>query len=154
MQRALLLPQLLLLLGVLTLTNVGCERAPDASPKATYDTWDMLARSDFQLVSRNGGQLSGNRQPTLSFHRDNRVSGSICNRFTGHGYVVNDHLILTGLIFSSMLCADSELNALETEFGAALRQGARITLQNDQLHLWGDGIDLVYIRKWSKSAKP
>lgn len=154
MQRAILSPQLLLLLGMLTLTIVGCERAPDASPKATYDAWNGLARSDFQLVRRNGKPLTGNRQPSLSFHRDNRVSGSICNRFTGFGQIKEGQLTITGLLFSSMFCVDPELSALETEFGTALRQGAHITLQNDQLCLWGNGVDLVYTRKWPKPAKP
>ncbi|WP_035065169.1 META domain-containing protein [Nitratidesulfovibrio termitidis] len=140
--------------GMLMLVTAGCDRSTETPPSAAALSWSQLARSDFLLSSYNGTAFWSNKPPTLSFHSNNKVSGSICNRFTGLGHFENNQLTITPLLLINVSCADPELDALESAFRTAITKGVRITLENDELHLQGDELDLVYMRKWPRPAQP
>ena len=73
--------------GVLMLVTAGCDHPPEAPTSTAAQRWSQLERNDFLLSRYNGIALPSNKPPALSFRRGHRVTGNICNRFTGLGHV-------------------------------------------------------------------
>ena len=110
---------------------------------------DLLHRK-FILYSADGKDFSGKERPVeLEFTQAPgedgfRVSGGICNRFTGQGSLENGLLTVKNLISTKMLCADEGRNELENTFAQMLGQGAVFSLEDGTLVLRQGGHKLVY----------
>lgn len=106
---------------------------------------DLLHHA-FVLASINGKPfVKKERLPSLEFNEGFRVSGAMCNRFTGQAELENGMLTVKQIASTSMLCEDQELNRLEYDFSTMLMSGAAVTLAGKTLTLRRDGYVLEFI---------
>ena len=127
---------------------VFCVAAGCAGAKQP-DRNDLLHRR-FVLESVDGAAFSSSvKTPDIEFNENFRVSGQMCNRYTGQGELANGVLTVRQMASTKMLCVDQELNALEQLFGVMLREGAAIDLSGTTLTLRQGGHVLVFtLRDW------
>lgn len=100
---------------------------------------DLLHRR-FELRTVNGKEyaLQGAR-PNISFNENFHVSGSVCNGFMGPGTLENGVLSAKNMAATRKLCITEELNKLEADFFALMRNGASVELDGQRLVLRGKG---------------
>lgn len=105
-----------------------------------------LADQRFILQSVDGISASGKaeKQPEISFTRNMRVSGMMCNRFFGQGELSSGQLTVKQLGSNRMLCSDPQLNNWDSLIGEVLMKGATVSLDGDRLTLTGTGHTLQY----------
>lgn len=120
-----------------------------AKSSAPYQTGGVskqdLLHHTFVLASINGRPfMEKERLPTLEFNEGFRVSGAICNRFTGQAELENGMLTVKQMASTRMLCVDQELNRLESDFSTMLMNGAAVTLAGKTLTLRRDGYALEF----------
>ena len=107
-----------------------------------------IASNRYVLQSVDGAAFSNKeRTPEIAFSATMRVTGQVCNRFMGQGTLKDGVLTVPQMASTMMLCADQQLNAMEAELAAMLRQGARISLEGDTLTLQNDARRYVYRRQ-------
>lgn len=118
--------------------------APAPQQQVALSEKDLLHHR-FVLKTADGVDYSTKeRVPTLEFNEGFRVSGGICNRFTGQAKLEGSVLTVKQMASTKMLCVDQALNALETTFAVMLDKGVAVTLADNVLTLSGDGHVLVY----------
>lgn len=124
----------------------GCVYNSKVSTRA-----EQLQHHRFVLTSVNGQPLNAADKPLeLSFGEEMPitgkmyVSGNMCNQFNGTGKVSDGALKVKELAMTRMLCADPQLNALDTTLGKMLREGAQVDLTETQLTLATADQTLVY----------
>ena len=83
----------------------------------------------------------------IEFSESFRVSGKICNNFTGMGELVDGRLLVRQMASTRMLCAYSPLNELESTFSQMLMNGADLRLEGNLLTLSGQGHELVFSQR-------
>lgn len=116
-------------------------------PAAAAVTQQDLLHRRFVLKSANGKDYSQkNRVPDLSFNEGMRISGGICNHFVGQAALDQNTLTAPNMASTKMLCADQELNELESAFAEMLRAGAAVVLNDEGLILRGDKLEMVFTR--------
>lgn len=103
-------------------------------------TKEFLMNQKFVLVQVNEADYTRGVDeempaPTLEFDADFLVSGRFCNTFRGGGTLDHDLLTVETLASTRMLCADQNLNQLETIFFQMLRNGAALSMDGDRLFL-------------------
>lgn len=152
---------LLLTLGLLAVGLAGCDTSsPDsaassvrespapagseASPVPVVKAEDLLHRHFVLLTADGVSYTTKEVQPTLEFQEELRVSGGICNRFTGQGKLRDGMLFVSPMAMTRMHCADTELNTLEANFSMMLEKGASLAFDGKLLHLRGNGHELIY----------
>lgn len=117
---------------------------PGTMESGEVSATDLLNRH-FVLQTVNGKSApGGERIPRLAFGEDFRITGFVCNRFTGQATLENDVLRVENMASTKMLCGDDALNQLETEFGKMMTKGARAGFDGKTLTLRGDGNVLTY----------
>ncbi|WP_431222368.1 heat shock protein HslJ [Serratia sp. L9] len=92
----------------------------------------------------NAKQGSG---PNIEFGEKMHVSGAMCNRFFGQGQLENGVLTVKNLASTRMMCADAQLNQWDQTIGTLLANGAKVSLNGQQLTLTGSDHQLVYTLK-------
>lgn len=131
-------------MAVTLLAACGAKNA--APDQASGVSKQDLVHHAFVLASINGNPfVEKERLPTLEFNEGFRVSGAVCNRFTGQAELENGMLTVKQMASTRMLCADQELNRLENDFSRMLMDGAAITLAGKILTLGRDGYVLEFV---------
>ena len=102
------------------------------------DSADLL-HHNFVLAEVNGQPFSGEKKPNIQFNEGMRVSGAICNNYTGQGELAGGKLYVRQLASTKMLCFEQGLNELEFAFGNMLMNGAEISYRGNTLTLSGEG---------------
>ncbi|MCC8194967.1 MAG: META domain-containing protein [Deltaproteobacteria bacterium] len=127
---------------LLTVLAVACANA-----KAPAQA-DLLHRR-FVLATVDGDPFPAMNPPDIEFNEGFRVSGRICNRYTGLGTLENGVLTVGQMATTKMLCPDDTLNRFETMFAAMLAAGVKVDLEDDRLRLSQGGHVLVFTaRDW------
>lgn len=108
---------------------------------------EQLENQRFVLETVNGKPLELTGQPPeISFDGDLRVSGKMCNGFTGQGKLAGGALTVKHMGMTMMLCAEPQRNELDHTINAMLSSGAQVDLTDDQLTLATADQALVYKR--------
>lgn len=130
--------------------NTACGIRSSTVADAHIPTEEDLLHRNFVLVSIDGREYVGSeRLPNLEFNEGFRISGVVCNRYTGLAEMKNGLLVVRQMASTKMLCADHELNLLEDLFTRMVMGGVEISLDSGQLTLRGEGHMLVYrLRDW------
>lgn len=134
---------------LLLFVAVLCACAPladrDQGDKGAALLADALRGRSFVLSELDGAPFKTALRPAeLTFGEDLRLSGALCNRFSGQAELQGGLLRAEQLLSTRMLCLDAGLSALEADFLRLLRQGAELSLQGEQLTLRGAGRSFVY----------
>lgn len=107
----------------------------------------QLRNQHFVLERIDGESLkAGQPLPELRFGEKMEVSGKMCNRFMGSGRLEQGKLTVSKMASTRLLCADSQLNALDSTISAMLNSGAEVDLTANQLTLATATQTLVYQR--------
>jgi len=131
-----------LLLSALSACAAG-QRPVDG--KAGGVNLEDLAGRTYYLVRMNGQDVAGANAPELSFSADTgRASGRACNRFTGAASIENGTLTLKHIASTRMACFQPFLNEMEQIVFDMLQNGARISLDGQELTLTRGDHTLVY----------
>ncbi|MCL1916318.1 MAG: META domain-containing protein [Desulfovibrionaceae bacterium] len=132
--------------ALLALT-VACWKNPGVDYVITQE--DLLHHR-FVLVSSDGKNFSAKeRIPAIEFNEGLRVSGVVCNRFTGQGRLAGNLLTVEQLASTKMFCADPDLNELESLLTRMLSEGAELCLEGADLAIRQGGHELLYkISDW------
>ena len=110
-------------------------------------TDSQLRNQRFVLQSVDGQSLpAGENPPELAFGEKMQVTAKMCNRFMGNGSLNNGKLKVSKMAATKTICADSQLNALDSTLGAMLNTGAEVDLTATQLTLATATQSLVYQR--------
>lgn len=104
-----------------------------------------LVGKHFVLETVNGQSFKSNfRTPELNFDEKMRISGRMCNSFSGPASLKDGVITAPQLASTMMLCPDDKLNKLEHAFYTLLRQGAKASLADGKLTLRGEGTLLQF----------
>lgn len=132
----------MLLCAALTVLTMACEKRLGGGHAVTQQ--DLLHHR-FVLVSFNGKDFSAkNRVPFIEFNKGMRVSGVVCNRFTGKGLLDGSVLTVEQMISTRRFCSDPDLNELENLLTWMLSGGMELRLYEQHLFLRQDGYELLY----------
>ncbi|MFZ4832100.1 heat shock protein HslJ [Rouxiella sp. Mn2063] len=147
----------IILAAVAALTLSACSMSkPSPSDKAAAVdhppaiTAQDLQHHRYELISVDGEAVNSAQPrpgPTIEFGEKMHVSGGMCNRFMGQGELQNSVLTVKQLASTMMLCNDKQLNKWDQLIGEVLANGAKVTLQNNQLTLTQGKHQLVYQTK-------
>lgn len=126
--------------------------APEPEPvkPAPQVRQEMLLNLKFVLHQVNGASYAataaGRTQPApaLQFGGGFVVSGHICNRFSGEGFLEDDVLTVNNIASTRAMCADQSLNQLETNLFQALGHGVPVSMDGDLLTLQMGDSRLVF----------
>lgn len=122
---------LLLCCAALLLLASACGKNSGGGSMVTLKD---LTHHRFVLVSVNGKDFSGHENiPSLEFGEGLHITGAVCNRFMGQGQLKGNILTVDHMASTRMLCADQELNELETNFARMLAAGAELELVGPEL---------------------
>ncbi|MDL2207734.1 META domain-containing protein [Desulfovibrio sp. OttesenSCG-928-M16] len=125
---------------------------PAASQTSAVNQADLL-NGHFVLRSVNGRDYSQKeRVPSLAFNQDFRISGGICNRYTGQAALEDGKLFVRNMASTKMLCVDEDLNKLESAFAHMLEQGADLSFDGAALTLSGKDLEMVFDEATEKTG--
>ncbi|MDL2267305.1 META domain-containing protein [Desulfovibrio sp. OttesenSCG-928-G15] len=146
--------------AAVTKTESAAQQSPSAdkaegnnqSPQRGTGTTDLrsaLLGGHFVLQSVDGDAFPGGpRQPEIRFDENLRVSGRVCNQFTGAGELEGDTLFVKQMASTKMLCIEPHLNKLEHAFSTTLSgKGMKVALDGPTLTLQGEGLTVVYTKQ-------
>lgn len=111
--------------------------APSAGESSGL-TREFFTGQKFKLVAVNGADLIGDAAasvPTLVFGEDFKISGKVCNTFSGPGKLENGRLTVKPLISTRMACLNESLGQLETLVTNLLENGADLSMNGTSLYL-------------------
>lgn len=121
---------------IVTLIALTALMAGCVSNGKTSVNREQLQHHRFVLQSVNGTQITvANNQPELSFGEKMTISGKMCNQFSGQGKLSDGELKVKDMAMTRMMCADPQLNALDSIVSEMFKQGAQVDLTADQLTL-------------------
>ena len=146
---ALMLTFVVLALGCRESNNPKSDAtATQPATEASAPRFEDLLNRRFTLAEVNGKAFDIKepaQRPDIEFNEGLQITGRVCNRFRGPAELNDGKLRAENLVSTMMLCVNPELNELERQFFAMLRDGADISLDgNDRLTLKQDGYTLVY----------
>jgi len=108
---------------------------------------EQLADQRFVLETVNGQAVQPAEQmPEISFDKDLRVSGRMCNSFMGQGKLSDGALTVKQMGMTMMLCAEPQRNELDHTINDMLTQGAQVDLTGNQLTLTTANQTLIFKR--------
>ncbi|AKG71539.1 MULTISPECIES: heat shock protein HslJ [Serratia] len=124
----------------------GCGSAQ--TKQQTVVESDLL-HHNFVLQSVDGVAVEAKQGsgPSIEFGEKMNISGSMCNRFFGQGQLENGVLTVKNLATTRMMCADPQRNQWDQTIGTLLANGAKVSLNGQQLTLSGSDHQLVYTLK-------
>lgn len=106
---------------------------------------DVLAATQWQLVSYGETPVVAGSLVTLEFVDDSQVAGSGgCNRFSGTYTLSGDSISFSPLISTRMACNSQEMGRQETRFFDALGSAIRYEMTDGQLIIWFAGGQLTF----------
>ena len=118
-------------------------RAPEAAapmPAAIPASASPLAGPGWRLVEIGGAAPLRGAEATLVLGDDGRVSGEgPCNGFSGKAEIDGDRIRLGPLAATKRACSNGAVNALESDYFAALARSARFVREGDRLTLFDAG---------------
>ncbi|QIQ22094.1 META domain-containing protein [Zophobihabitans entericus] len=117
----------------------GC----DSTSEKTATTEDLLHHR-FVLIQENGKEVPADKQAYIEFGEGLMINGKMCNRFFGKTTLTDGVLTSPGIASTKMLCADEQLNALDSTIGQIFKDGAKATLSDKNLTLTSGTTTLVY----------
>lgn len=123
----------LITLVALSVLLTGCVRsgANNVSVKA-----EQLAGHRYVLDAVNGLAVEPGEHPAeISFDKEMKISGNMCNRFTGQGKLSEGKLTVKNMAMTRMLCVDAQRNELDNTLSSVLNTGAQVDLTGNQLTL-------------------
>ena len=130
------------LCAALMVLTTACGKQPGASHTITHQ--DLLHHR-FLLVSSDGKDFNAKeRVPSIEFNEGLRVSGAVCNRFTGQGRLTGNILTVEQVASTKMLCIDHDLSELENLLLRMLSEGVELRLDGQNLVVYQGGHVLVY----------
>ncbi|MGK9173445.1 heat shock protein HslJ [Yokenella regensburgei] len=132
----------LITLVALSVLLTGCVRsgANDVSVKA-----EQLVNHRFVLETANGQAVEPGEQPAdIHFDGEMKISGGMCNRFTGQGKLSEGKLTVKNMAMTRMMCTDAQRNALDNVLATMLNTGAQVDLTDSQLTLTTADQTLIY----------
>lgn len=107
----------------------------------------QLADQRFVLTTVNGQAVQGSdAAPEISFDKDLRVAGKMCNRFMGQGKLSDGTLTVKQMGMTMMMCVEPQRNELDHTINTMLTEGAQVDLTGDQLTLATKSQTLIYTR--------
>lgn len=139
----------ILTLVALSVLLTGCVRsgANNVSVKA-----EQLAEQRFVLETVNGQAVAPGEHPAeIRFDKEMKVSGSMCNQFSGQGKLSESKLTVKNMAMTRMMCVDAQRNTLDNTIGTMLNAGAQVDLTDSQLTLTTADQTLIY--KLAKEAQ-
>ncbi|MGP3591814.1 heat shock protein HslJ [Vagococcus sp. WN89Y] len=132
---------------IVTLVALSVLLSGCVSSRSTTIKADQLADQRFVLETVNGKAVQTAEQaPEISFDKDLRVSGKMCNRFMGQGKLSDGALTVKHMGMTMMLCAEPQLNELDHTINDMLSQGAQVDLTGEQLTLTTASQTLLFKR--------
>ena len=135
--------KVLLILFALPLLAACNSGAASGDSQSVPSEADLLNRR-YVLSSVDGKEFAGTeRIPEIEFGKDMRITGQVCNRFTGNGQLKDGVVTVPLMAMTMMACADP-MNTMEKDFAAMLKSGAKISLNGKTLTLSGEGLTLEY----------
>lgn len=138
----------LLSVAFATMLLAGCGMSENKPVNNTLSESDLM-HHNFVLQSVDG--VAANAQqgkgPSIEFGEKLRVSGSMCNRFFGNGQLDNGVLTVKDLATTRMMCSDPLRNQWDQIIGSVLHNGAKVSLQQQQLTLSDGNHTLIYTLK-------
>lgn len=149
--------------GALLWTTDTSHRVPAAGDgTGTYDIGEIvmvqaaafspvvepapLAGTSWKVEGMGGTGIVAGSEPTISFSRDGRISGSTgCNRFFGGYEQAGAKVTFSGVGMTKMMCMGEGIMAQEMKFAAILSQAADFSIDGlGNLKLSGaDGLGFV-----------
>ena len=105
---------------------------------------EHLANRSFALNEVNGVPFAAEITPILAFAGDMRISGAICNNFTGKAELKDDILTAKYLASTKKMCFAEDLNELESNFMRMLDTGMKAVLDGEILTLSQGGHSFAY----------
>ncbi|MFI8417047.1 heat shock protein HslJ [Serratia sp. NPDC078593] len=138
----------LLSVALATMLLAGCGMSQNKPVNNKVSESDLI-HHNFVLQSVDG--IAANAQqgkgPSIEFGEKLHVSGSMCNRFFGNGQLDNGVLTVKGLATTRMMCSDPQRNQWDQIIGSVLHNGAKVSLQQQQLTLSDGNHTLIYTLK-------
>ncbi len=133
-------------LATVLLTGCGMNKT---NQQSNYLVASELLHHRFILQSVDGLAVNARpgNVPNIEFGEKMHVSGAMCNRFFGQGQLENGVLTVKNLASTRMMCADPQQNLWDQMIGVILANGAKISLNDQQLTLSGGDHQLVYTLK-------
>lgn len=121
---------------IVTLVALSVLLSGCVSSRTTTLKAEQLADQRFVLETVNGQPVQPAEQmPEISFDKDLRVSGKMCNSFMGQGKLSDGALTVKHMGMTMMLCAEPQRNELDHTINEMLTQGAQVDLTGNQLTL-------------------
>ena len=112
----------------------------------TPDRSDLQHRR-FVLASVDGEPFSASRMPEMTFDENFRITGQMCNRFTGQGILEKGMVKASQMASTRMFCADAALNRVEDIFSAMMTAGSAAEFADNTLTLRQGAHTLVFTAK-------
>ncbi|QYN44373.1 MULTISPECIES: META domain-containing protein [unclassified Gilliamella] len=103
-----------------------------------------LMHHRFLLVKANGQDVSEDKAAELEFGENMNVTGKMCNRFVAKVNLENETIKGAGVGMTRMLCNDEQLDKLDGIISQLITEGAKVTLDKDQLTLKNESNELIY----------
>lgn len=129
---------------ILSLCLALATAAACSSEPGDADIEKSLLHHRFVLESVNSKPYSLQEPaPTISFDEGMRVSGIMCNNFTGQGKIEKGTLTVSQMASTRKLCFD-ELNQYETMIGNMLMNGSALEYDGQKLTLRQGENTLIY----------
>lgn len=129
-------------LVALSVLLTGCVRsgANNVSVKA-----EQLTGHRFVLETVNGQAVPPGEHPAdIRFDNEMKVSGQMCNSFSGQGKLSEGKLTVKNMAMTRMMCAEAQRNTLDSTIGTLLNAGAQVDLTDSQLTLTTADQTLIY----------
>ncbi|WLI77464.1 heat shock protein HslJ [Kosakonia sp. H02] len=132
---------------IITLVALSVVLAGCVSSRTVLLKPEQLENQRFVLTTVNGQAITpGEQAPEIRFDKDMRVSGKMCNGFTGQGKLSDGALTVKHLAMTMMMCPDPKRNELDHTINAMLSEGAQVDLTDNQLTLATASQTLIYTR--------
>ncbi|RKS87512.1 heat shock protein HslJ [Orbus hercynius] len=89
-----------------------------------------LMHHRFTVKTLNGQAMPNSPQTFIEFGEHLTINGQMCNRFFGQSILTNNELTSPGLAMTKRLCADEQLNQLDSVISELFKNGATVKLDN------------------------
>ncbi|MCO6548456.1 MAG: META domain-containing protein, partial [Gilliamella sp.] len=113
------------------------------SDSSTLQETDLMHHR-FVLTKVNGQDIPLDDQAELIFGENMKITGKMCNHFSGKVTLDNGSIKGSGIVMTKMLCNDDQLNQLDYIIENLITEGTKINLKNNQLTLKNNNNELIY----------
>lgn len=114
----------------------GCGGEPGA----------MLQGAEWMVESIEGNAVASNVVITMQFSTDGRISGKVCNRYSG-SYSTNGNTLTTSQVISTKMACTPEIDRYETQLLSILGSPVQFHIDNNVLTIARDRTPVVTARR-------